>query len=643
MPDLVTLTQHGAIGLLTLNNPPVNALSHALRVELCDRLAAALMIPEIRAIVLWCEGRTFVAGADIREFGKTPQQPDVPDVVEFFDKAEKPVVAALHGTSLGGGLELALACHYRLAAAATKLGFPEVSLGILPGAGGTQRLPRLVGVRAALELIVGGAPVGAARALSIGLIDAIVHGDLKAETMAFAERLVLENRPARRVSTLEAVLDEPALLETFEATVRESARGLLAPLHCVRAIRAAVELPFEEGLQLERALFAELMRSTQAAALRHVFFAEREVAKTPGLPQDTPVRPIKHAAVVGAGMRGTSLAISLADARIPVKLVDVSEERLSGGIDAVRRHYETAVAAGRLERAEMEARLGRVQPTLAYDDVKNADLVLEAVPEQLDVKREVFRALDAVCKPEAVLATTSADLDVDELARATRRPDDVLAMHFSNPIRERRVVEVARGRSTGAVAWASALGAGRTLGKIAVSVGLHPGLVAERMRRRAFREALALLEDGALPEQVDGALEEFGFRVGPFGAEPNAAKLVSEHSSALRPARDVLGAQEILERYLYALIDEGARILEENLAARPLDIDVIWVHGGGFPAHRGGPLFYADERGLGHICRSMLEFERRFAAERWSPSGLLAKLAADGAGFYSAPRPAPRA
>lgn len=695
MSEIVTLTQHGRVGVLTLNNPPVNALSHALRVELSARLADALATPAIEAIVLCCEGRTFVAGADIREFGKAPQTPDVPDVVELVGRAAKPLVAALHGTALGGGLELALACHFRVAVPAAKLGFPEVSLGILPGAGGTQRLPRLIGVRTALELLVGGVPIGGVRAQAIGLVDALIEGDLKAGAIGFAERVLTEQRPLPSLGATLATLDSPALLEEFEAGIRERCRGQLAPFHIVRAVRAAVELPFPTGLKVERALFAELMASPQSAALRHAFFAEREVAKVPGLPKDTPARPVKSAAVVGAGAIGSTLAMGFADAHVPVVLLDTSREALEQGLARVRQHYASAVASAQLEPAEMETRLSSVHPTLSYDELAAADLVIEAVAEDLELKRDVFAKLDASCKPGAVLATTTSYLDIDDIARATKRPEDVLGMHFPSPAPDVRLVETARARRTAPEVWMTALGVGRTLGKLAVSVRAHPGFVAHRMFSQELREALFLLEEGALPEQVDRVLYEFGFPLGPFAAvdrdgldvvesqralnrerltqreracdilericrrgrfgrrslagfyryapdgtrasDPEIAELLREHSKARGIERRAIADEEILERCLYAVINEGACILEEGIAARPLDIDMIWIRGYGFPPHHGGPMFHADQVGLSRVHGAILDFQRRLDPPSWVPAPLLERLSKDGRGFYSKP------
>ncbi|HTQ06371.1 MAG TPA: 3-hydroxyacyl-CoA dehydrogenase NAD-binding domain-containing protein [Polyangiaceae bacterium] len=695
MPEIVTITRQGRVGVVALNNPPVNALSHALRKELCARLADALATPEIEAIVLWCEGRTFVAGADIREFGREPQSPDVPEAVEFVDGVGKPVIAALHGTTLGGGLELALACHFRVAAPATKLGFPEVSLGILPGAGGTQRLPRLVGVRAALELIVGGAPVNAARAQELGLVDALIPGDLKAGAIAFAERVIDQKQPPRKASALTATLDSPTLFEEFEAGLRDRFRGQLAPFHCVQAVRAAVELPFPEGLKAERRLFAELMSSAQAKAQRHVFFAEREVAKVPGLANDTPTRPVKSAAVVGAGSLGTMVAICFADAHLPVSLVEFSHERLDRSLGSMREHYAQAVAAGRLDAAEMEARLRCVRPTLDDDELGLADLVVEAVFEDLELKRQVFAKLDASCKPGAILATTTSHLDVEAIARATKRPEDVLGMHFPSPIPSIRLVEIARTRRTAPDVWASALSLCRSLGRLPVPVFARPGFVGQRMLSQELREGLFLLEEGALPEQVDRVCYDFGFPLGPFAAadrdgldviglyrnldferfsereracdildqvcerdrfgrrtgagfyryahdgtrtsDPEITKLIVEHSEACGINRRTITDEEILERCLYAMINEGARILDEGVAARPLDVDMIWIHGYGFPTHRGGPMFYADQLGLSRVHRAILDFQNQVDPVSWAASPLLTRLSKNGSGFYGTP------
>jgi 3-hydroxyacyl-CoA dehydrogenase len=690
---VVTLEKRDGIGSIVLNNPPVNALSHRLRVELCETLERAQADAEVQAIALCCDGRTFVAGADIKEFGKPPQAPDVPELVELVGAARKPIVAALHGSALGGGLELALACSFRVAAPGTKLGFPEVTLGILPGAGGTQRLPRLIGVRAALELVVGGAAVSAERAQALGLVDAVIPGDLRAGALAFARKLVADGQPVRKASDVTAALEDPHLLDEFERGVRERSRGLLAPLHCVRAIRAAVELPFSEGLQRERELFAELMGSSQARALRHVFFSEREVARVPDLPEGQATRPVERTAVVGAGVTGTGLAIRLADAGLPVILVDASRENLERGMDRVRRHYAAAVASERLRADEAELRRQRIDSTLSYPDLAGADFVFETAAEDTSAKRAAFTALDAVCKPSAVLATTTAYCDADHLAWSIGHPENVVGMAFAGPAESARLVEVARTRRSAPDAWATALKLARTLGKIAVPVTASLGFVGGRMQAQQLREAYFLLEEGALPEQVDRALEEFGFAEGPlsaadragfdtlatyrklnedrllprertcnlieklcehgrrgrqagagfyrYGAEgerrpdPEVEELLVAHSKARGIARRPISDDEIVERSLCALINEGAKILAEGVARRPLDVDIVWIHGHGFPAYRGGPLFYADELGIPHVHQTLLRLQRRLGPECWAPAPLIERLAAEKKGFYS--------
>lgn len=667
MAQLVTVTKERSVGLLALNSPPVNALAHPLRVQLAEALAQALRDPEIAAVVLYCEGRTFIAGADIGELGNEPLRPDVPDVVEFVAAAEKPVVVAMHGTALGGGLELALACHFRLATANAKLGFPEVNLGILPGAGGTQRLPRLVGVRRALELVVGGAPITAAQALEWGLIDAIIDGDVRTAALAFAERLLREAIPVRRASSLTARLEDPGLFEDYEARIRERQRGFIAPERCLQAIRAAVELPFEQGIELERALFRELVASAQSKAQRHVFFAEREVSRIPGLSDGgAALREVKRVAVIGAGTLGTDIAACFADARIAVTIVDPSGER-----------------------------------GLTGEETKNADLLVEAVGEDVGLKREIFAMLDKVCKPGAMLATTTSSLDIDRLAEGTERAGDVVGMHFGTPVRAVKLLEIARARRTTPDVWASALKVGKVLGKISVPVIAHPGLAADRMLAQELREAFFLLEEGALPAQVDRVLRDFGFPLGPFAAidaaglesvwqyreqnygrmtarerscdllekvyalgrlgrqthagfhrygpdgeqapDPAIEELVVNHSQSRGIARRSVTDAEILERCLYAIINEGANVLAEGVVARALDIDLVWIHGYGFPIYRGGPLFHADEIGLPDVHRTLVALQARLGAEYWAPSPLIERLIREAKGFYGSAPSAPAA
>lgn len=599
MTELVSFTQEGGIGTIVLNNPPVNALSYDVRVGLGKALAAALADDAVKAIVLCCEGRTFVAGADIKEFGKPPRDPDVPELVEAFGAANKPIVAALHGTALGGGLELALACSYRIAHFDTRLGFPEVTLGILPGGGGTQRLPRLVGMPAALELVVGGAPVSAARAAALKLVDAVVQGDLRAEARAFAARALGDGLPVRRTSELVVPPADPEQLDAFERAVRERSHGRLAPLHCVRAIRAAAELSFADGLKRERELFRELMASPQARALRHVFFAERELARVPGMPEGTRPRELRSAAVVGAGKEGVSLAMALADAGFSVTLFDTSHAELERGMAEVRGHYARAVEAERLRPEAAVERSGRIRPSVDERDLGAADLVVEAGPEDLGVKQATFSTLGRVCKTGAIIATTTRFLDVTRITEPARRAADIVGLAFDAPALEARLLEVAKTPATAPDVWATALKLGKTLGKVAVPVLAAPGGIGAAMAAELWREACSLVEDGAQAEQVDHALVEFGFAEGPFVALERLG--LPRQATRTGEARRAVGDAEIVERCLQALINAGAKLVEAGTALRASDIDLVWVRAYGFPSYRGGPLFHADELGLRQI------------------------------------------
>lgn len=635
MAPVLTVTRHGAVGAVALNNPPVNALSHPLRVALLEALSNLYADPAIQAIALYCEGRTFIAGADIRELGKPALLPDVPDAVELIENAPKPVIAAIHGTALGGGLELALACHFRIASADAKLGLPEVTLGILPGAGGTQRLPRLIGVRASLDMIVLGEPVSAANALTLGLIDEVFEGDAKAAALSFAARAIAEKLPVRRVSGLSAKLDDPELFAEYEEKLAREWRGFLAPFHCLLAVRNAVELPFDEGLKRERALFSELMASSESKAQRHAFFAEREVAKVPGLPENTPVRPVRSAAVVGGGKAAREVAQCFADAHLPVTLLAETADGLDRCLAAIRDHYTNGVARGQLGRAEADARIALIQPALSYQDLANADLLIEAVAEDLDVKRNVFAKLDTVGKPSAIFATSADSVDVDAVAAATRRPEAVVGMHFASPVDRKRLLENVRGERTGADVLATVMKLGRTLGKVAVPVR---GFIAHRLLARSSREAYLLLEEGAALEELDQTFREFGFPQAPFASlGPGGMKTDSGQPQQLGARRGEISADEIRERCLYALINEAARALEDGVVARPLDVDLICIHGYDFPVYLGGPLFFADQVGLRTIYDATVQYQKR-VGEHWSPAPLIERFVKEGRGFYTRAR-----
>ena len=694
MSEGVTFSKEGVVGQIVVNNPPVNALSHAVRQGIKACLEQGLDDPSIAVLVLLCQGRTFIAGADIREFDKPPQEPFLPDVVQLIEDSPKPVIAAIHGTALGGGLEVALGCHYRIALSSAKVGFPEVKLGLLPGAGGTQRLPRLVGIRNALEMIVSGTPIEAARAKALGLLDEVVEGNLKEAAMAFARKVVSQNRPIPKVSALKPRIESPSVFEDFAKGIARKSRGLIAPFRCIEAVKAAVELPFAEGIKREREIFDELQASSQSKALRHVFFAEREVLRIPGLPENTPTREIKRAGVVGAGTMGTGISMCFANAGIPVTLLEVSKEALDKGLAMIRKTYASSIEKGRITKEEAEKRFELIQPSLSYEDFQEADLVIEAVFEEMALKKDVFARLDAACKPGAILASNTSYLNIDDIAAVTKRPQDVMGMHFFSPAHVMRLLENVRGAKTSPEVYATAMKAGKALGKIPVLVKVCDGFVGNRMLAKRNRECYFMIEEGALPWQIDRVLYDFGFPMGPFvmadmagldvgwrnrkatlgrltpreqacnildkvcemgrygqktGAgfytyddkrnptpDPMIESLILKHSQALGIKRREVSDQEIVERAIYSMINEGARILEEGIAARPDDIDIVWIYGYGFPSYLGGPMFYADSVGLENIYEAILKFQRAVGPETWTPSPLLEKLVKTGKGFYFA-------
>ena len=691
--SVVSFSKQGNIGVITVNNPPVNALSQAVRVGLRDAVAQGITEDDIAAMVIVCEGRTFIAGADIREFGKPMQEPGLATVTKFMESSTKPIVAAIHGTALGGGFEVALSCHFRVAVPNAKVGLPEVKLGIIPGSGGTQRLPRLIGVKPALDMIVSGDHVAATKAHVYGAIDEIVEGDLKSAAIAFAKRVVAEQRPLRRVSQLSVKLDSTNVFDEYAKSIARKSRGFLAPFRCIDAVKAATELPFEEGMKREREIFAELVASPQSKAQRHVFFAEREVTKIPGLPEGTKPRDIKSVAVLGAGTMGGGIAMCFANVGIPVTLLEMSQENLDRGLATITKNYANTVSKGSLKQEEMDKRLALIKPTLSYDDLKSADMVIEAVFEEMGIKKEVFGKLDAVCKPGAVLASNTSYLNINEIAAATKRPQDVVGMHFFSPANVMKLLENVRGAKTAPAVYATAMEAGKIIKKVPVLVGVCDGFVGNRMLAKRSRECGFMLEEGALPQQIDKVLFDFGFPMGPFAVgdlagldvgwrnrksrldrlspreksnnildkicemgrygqktgagyykyddkrksspDPLIEELIVKHSKERGITRRQISDQEIIERALYSMINEGARILEEGIVARPLDIDIVWIYGYGFPVYRGGPMFYADQIGLKTIYDAILKYQKQVGAEYWTPAPLLEKLAKEGKGFYS--------
>jgi 3-hydroxyacyl-CoA dehydrogenase len=685
--QIVTSERVGAVSVLTIDNPPVNALSHAERSGIQAGVNAALADAAVKAIVLICAGRTFVAGADITEFGKPMKEPGLLSIIETIENSPKPVIAAIHGTALGGGLELALACHFRVGVAEAKFGLPEVKLGILPGAGGTQRLPRLVGVALALDMITSGEPIGAKEAREAGLIDDIVAGDLRAGAIAFAERALRERLPLRRVRDLSYKLKvaDADLFKDRHSALAKRKRGLEAPQACVDAVEAAVTLPFEQGMKRERELFLKLLQGDQSKAQRYFFFAEREANKIPDVPSDTPVKQIRKAAVLGAGTMGGGIAMNFANVGIPVTIVEAEQKALDRGLGVVRKNYEISAARSGMSAADIDKRMALIKGSLSVDDVADADIVIEAVFEDLALKKEVFQKLDRVARPDAILATNTSTLDVNAIAAATKRPESVIGLHFFSPANVMRLLEIVRGAKTSKPVIASSMALAKAIRKVPALVGVCDGFVGNRMLAQRGREAERLLIEGALPQQVDKVLTDFGFPMGPFAMgdlagldvgwrvrqargtrapiadalyeagrlgqktsngyyhyepgsraplpDPEVERIIVEVSRKLSVERRAIAEPEILERLVYPMINEGAKILDEGIALRPGDIDVIWVYGYGWPVYRGGPMHYADQVGLARIRDRLADFAQRFTEPALAPAPLLARLADEGRGF----------
>ena len=685
----------GAVAVVTLDNPPVNGLAHELRAGLLAGLDRANADPAVKAVVITGGGKAFSGGADIKEFG-TPRmtaEPNLHTVIREVERSPKPVVAAVHSVCMGGGLELALGCHYRVAAAGAQIALPEVKLGLLPGAGGTQRLPRVVGMEAALNMIASGATVPSEQLAGTRLFDALLTGDLLEGAVAFAAKIA-DVRPLPLVR--DVVIDDPrapAFVAFARNTVAAVAKDFPAPHRCVDAVEAAATKPFEEGLKLEREAFVALMMTPESRALRHVFFAERAASKIPDVPEDTPTRPIRAAAVIGAGTMGGGIAMNFANAGIPVTVLEVKQDALDKGLGVIRKNYEGSAKKGKLTAAQVEERMGLIRGTLDYAALRDADIVVEAVFEDLSVKEKVFRKLDEVMKPGAILASNTSTLDVNVIASYTRRPGDVLGTHFFSPANVMKLLEIVRGAKTSKDVLATAIGLAKKLKKTGVVAGVCDGFIGNRMLHPYFVQTLRLLDEGALPQDVDRAMERFGMVMGPFRVSDLAGNDVSwyirkrhyaEHPDRPRelvadrlcelgrfgqktgagwyryeagkrdaipdPAveelvvagsrergitRRKIPADEIVERCVYALVNEGARILEEGIALRASDIDMVYLTGYGFPVHRGGPMRYADEVGLFGVVRAMNRFARNPNADPafWTPAPLLAKLAAEGKSF----------
>ncbi len=678
-----SVLRDGDVAVFTFDNPPVNALAHPVRAALLAAIEALDADPAVRAIVLLGAGRNFVAGADIREFDGPPLEPLLTGVLSRLESCGKPVVAALHGATLGGGAETALACHYRCAAGDLQLGFPEVTLGLLPGAGGTVRLPRLAGWQAAFELMASGKPIGIDPAIELGIVDRRMDGDLRAGAIGWARELAASRAPLRRVSELPVPPSRPAQFEEYLRILPQSARRLPAPPRIVEALAATAMLPVEAALARARALFLECLASTESRALRHLFFAERAAAPDPEL-----ARPVNQAAVLGAGTMGSGIAISLATGGIPVTLIDAKQEALEGGLARARAAIDASERKGRLDADAAAAARGRLQGSLTLASAGGVDLVIEAVSENLAVKREVFGRLGQLCRPGAVLATNTSTLDVDAIADASGRPADVVGMHFFSPANVMRLIEVVRGHGSSREALATAHAVTRRIGKIAIPVGNAFGFVGNRMLYAYGREKELMMLEGAKPEAVDKALQDFGMAMGPnavgdlagldigfqvrkewkdkpddprfyrvsdrlaelgrFGQktgrgfyrydqpggertpDPEVIDLIRAEAEKLKVKQRSIEPGEVVSRCILALINEGACILEEGIAASPADIDVIWCNGYGFPRYRGGPMFYADTLGLAAVVESIRGFAQVHGKRYWTPAGLLVTLAGEG-------------
>ena len=681
----------GDIAVITVNNPPVNTITAGVRAGLRDALAQLAALPQARAVLLLCEGSTWFSGADIGEFSGPPKEAEYRELFRQLEQCKLPVVAALHGTALGGGLEISLACHYRIAAPSARMGLPELTLGIIPGAGGTQRMPRLIGAEKALELMFAGRPIEASQAVEYGFIDALIEGDLRAGALAWTRELVKQGRAPRRTSEMKVdpVTATPALFERLAAQGRKLFPNRTVPSLAIEAVQAAVRLPLEEGLLVEDKLANQSKVLPEAKGSIHVFFAERETRKVPGLPADLKGRRIERAGVIGAGTMGGGIAMCFANAGIPVTVVDTTQEALDRGLGVVDRNYESMVKRGRITADEKAKRMGLIQGALDYSGLGTADVIIEAVFESMDLKKKIFGALDKVAKPGAVLASNTSTLDMAEIARATSRPQDVVGMHFFSPANVMPLLEVVRTDATSAETIRTVLDLSRPIKKTPVLAKVCYGFVGNRMMEGYAREAQRMALEGATPRQVDDALEKWGMAMGilavfdmagvdvgvnvhkanadkyppdpayyqadmalhaagRFGQktgkgyyqykpgdrnrydDPEALALIAAKAKAVGVAPRQHTEQEILERCLYPLMNEGFRILEEGVVLRASDIDVVWTSGYGFPRYRGGPMFYAEAIGLKTLLDGMVRYREQFGPMHWEPAKLLVELVKSG-------------
>ena len=680
----ISTTRHGDVLIVTSNNPPVNALGAAVRQGLVAAIEEADKDEAVKAVVIRCEGQTFFAGADISEFGKPMVMPMLPQVVDIIENCSKPVIAAIHGTALGGGLEVALASHYRVAVPDPKLGVPEVKLGLLPGAGGTQRLPRVAGVQKALEMVTSGTPIGAKDAYAVGLVDRIVEGELVQHAVAYADE-VRDIRPlpksSERQEKLQEARDNPAIFDEFRKANGRKFRGFEAPEANIKAVEAAVAKPYAEGVIDERNLFMGLMAGTQAKAQQYFFFAERKAAKIENIPEDTQPRTVKKVGVIGAGTMGGGISMNFLSAGIPVTIFEMNQEALDRGTGVTRKNYEATASKGRMTGEQVEKAMGLLSPTLDFGVLADCDLIIEAVFEQMDVKKDIFTRLDKVVKQGAILASNTSYLNINEIAAVTSRPEDVVGLHFFSPANVMKLLEVVRGAKTAPDVLVTAMQLAKKIKKVAVVAGVCHGFIGNRMLMPRQVEATKLLLEGATPEQVDRVHVEFGMPMGPFQMadlagvdigwhrDPNRIENVRDALCAIdrwgqkkgagfydydekrRPSpspvvqqiiedfaakqgvtRRQIDDEEIVERTLYTMVNEGAKILEEGMAQRASDIDVVWVYGYGWPVYRGGPMCWADTEGLPKIVEGLKRQEERMGSD-FSFSKLLLEKAEKGERF----------
>jgi 3-hydroxyacyl-CoA dehydrogenase len=687
--DVTTYMVEGQVAIVTLNSPPVNALSNAVRSGIASGIEKGLTDDAVKAIMIICEGKTFFAGADITEFGKPQTWPSLRELQVIVENAPKPIVAAIHGTALGGGLELALVTHYRIAVPSAKFGLPEVKLGLLPGAGGTQRLPRIVGIQKALEMVTSGDQISARAALHSGLIDEqATEASLRDDALAFANRIIAEKRPLVKVRDKNDKLDEaranPAVFDEFRKVNAQKFRGFLAPEYNIRCVEATLsDRTFDEALLYERELFDALMKDSQSAAQRHVFFAERQAAKI-DLPGDAPILPIARVGVIGAGTMGGGIAMNFANVGIPVTIVETAQAALDRGLGIIKRNYEATAKKGKIRPEDVEKRMSLLTGALDLDSLADCGLIIEAVFEQIDVKREIFARLDKIAKPDAILATNTSYLDIDEIAAATSRRESVIGMHFFSPANVMKLLEVVRTKDSRADFVATAMKLGKTIGKISVLVGNGFGFVGNRILAARNTQADKLVLEGATPQAVDKVLYDFGFAMGHFQmrdlvgldvgwnrkktASSNVREILNEmgrHGQKTRGGyydydenrkqtpspvalqvikdfarkqgieRRTVSDEEIRDRILYAMVNEGARILDERIASKASDIDIVWITGYGWPKYSGGPMFWADLQGLPVVLEKLKALQTAHGDE-FTPSALIERLVAEGKGFKDA-------